>query len=156
MRAVKKFADAGGLVAGFCNGFQILTEAHILPGALIRNQGLRYICKTISLVTVTTDSPFTNALSKDQVLRVPIAHGEGCYTADPATLDQLEAEDRIVFRYQDNPNGSMRDIAGILSAGRNVMGMMPHPERVSDPLMPGTDGLGVFESMLTAMAQNSR
>ena len=87
---------------------------------------------------------------------MPIAHGEGCYTADQATLDQLEAEDRIVFRYQDNPNGSMRDIAGILSAGRNVMGMMPHPERVSDPLMPGTDGLGVFESMLTAMAQNSR
>lgn len=156
MRAVKKFADAGGLVAGFCNGFQILTEAHILPGALIRNQGLRYICKTIPLVTSTTNSPFTNALSKNQVLRVPIAHGEGCYTADQATLDQLEAEDRIVFRYQDNPNGSMRDIAGILSAGRNVMGMMPHPERVSDPLMPGTDGLGVFESMLTAMAQNSR
>ncbi|MBM3758684.1 MAG: phosphoribosylformylglycinamidine synthase subunit PurQ [Acidobacteria bacterium] len=156
MRAVKKFADGGGLVAGFCNGFQILTEAHILPGALIRNKGLRYICKTIELETATTNSPFTNALSKGQVLRVPIAHGEGCYTADEATLDQLEAEDRVVFRYKDNPNGSMRSIAGILSAGRNVMGMMPHPERVADPLMPGTDGLQVFQSMLTALAANSR
>lgn len=156
MRAVKKFADGGGLVAGFCNGFQILTEAHILPGALIRNKGLRYICKTIELETATTNSPFTNTLSKGQVLRLPIAHGEGCYTADGATLDQLEAEDRVVFRYKDNPNGSMRSIAGILSAGRNVMGMMPHPERVADPLMPGTDGLQVFQSMLTALAASSR
>jgi len=156
MRAVKKFADAGGLVAGFCNGFQILTEAHILPGALIRNKGLRYICKTVGLETVSTNSPFTNALKPGAVLQIPIAHGEGCYTADEATLDQLVGEDRIVFRYTDNPNGSMRDIAGILSAGRNVMGMMPHPERVSDPLMPGTDGLGVFHSMLNSLAQISR
>jgi phosphoribosylformylglycinamidine synthase I len=156
MRAVKKFADAGGLVAGFCNGFQILTEAHILPGALIRNKGLRYICKTVGLETVSTNSPFTNALKPGAVLQIPIAHGEGCYTADEATLDQLVAEDRIVFRYTDNPNGSMRDIAGILSAGRNVMGMMPHPERVSDPLMPGTDGLGVFQSMLNSLAAISR
>ena len=156
MRAVKKFADEGGLVAGFCNGFQILTEAHILPGALIRNAGLRYICKTVGLVTATTNSPFTNCLEAGSVLRVPIAHGEGCYTADPKTLDELEADDRIVFRYQENPNGSMRDIAGILSSGRNVMGMMPHPERVSDPLMPGTDGLGVFQSMLTALARISK
>lgn len=156
MRAVKKFADAGGLVAGFCNGFQILTEAHILPGALIRNKGLRYICKTVALETVSINSPFTNALKPGAVLQIPIAHGEGCYTADEATLDQLAAEDRIVFRYKDNPNGSMRDIAGILSAGRNVMGMMPHPERVSDPLMPGTDGLGVFQSMLNSLAAISR
>jgi len=156
MRAVKKFADEGGLVAGFCNGFQILTEAHILPGALIRNAGLRYICKTVGLVTATTNSPFTNCLEAGSVLRVPIAHGEGCYTADPKTLDELEADDRIVFRYHENPNGSMRDIAGILSSGRNVMGMMPHPERVSDPLMPGTDGLGVFQSMLTALARISK
>ena len=156
MRAVKKFADSGGLVAGFCNGFQILTEAHILPGALIRNKGLRYICKTVGLETVSTNSPFTNALKPGAVLQIPIAHGEGCYTADEATLDQLVAEDRIVFRYTDNPNGSMRDIAGILSAGRNVMGMMPHPERVSDPLMPGTDGLGVFQSMLNSLAAISR
>lgn len=156
MRAVKKFADAGGQVAGFCNGFQILTEAHILPGALIRNAGLRYICKTIGLVTATTDSPFTNALEKGQVLQVPIAHGEGCYTADAATLDRLEAEDRVVFRYTNNPNGSMRDIAGIINEGRNVMGMMPHPERVSDPLMPGTDGLRIFQSMMAALARTSR
>jgi phosphoribosylformylglycinamidine synthase I len=156
MRAVKKFADAGGLVAGFCNGFQILTEAHILPGALIRNKGLRYICKTVGLETVSANSPFTNALTPGAVLQIPIAHGEGCYTADEATLDQLAAEDRILFRYTDNPNGSMREIAGILSAGRNVMGMMPHPERVSDPLMPGTDGLGVFQSMLNSLAAISR
>ena len=155
MRAVKKFADAGGPVAGFCNGFQILTEAHILPGALIRNSGLRYICKTVGLVTATSDSPFTNQLEKGQVLHLPIAHGEGCYTADAATLDRLEADDRIVFRYEKNPNGSMRDIAGILNEGRNVMGIMPHPERVSDPLMPGTDGLAVFQSIMAAFARIS-
>lgn len=156
MKAVKKFADEGGLVAGFCNGFQILTEAHILPGALIRNKGLRYICKTVGLETVTSNSPFTNALTKGQVIEVPIAHGEGCYTADERTLDELEAEDRVVFRYTDNPNGSMRDIAGILSKGRNVMGMMPHPERASDPLMPSTDGLGIFQSILTALAETAK
>lgn len=155
MRAVKKFADAGGVVAGFCNGFQILTEAHILPGALIRNSGLRYICKTVGLVTATSDSPFTNQLEKGQVLHLPIAHGEGCYTADAGTLDRLEADDRIVFRYEKNPNGSMRDIAGILNEGRNVMGIMPHPERVSDPLMPGTDGLAVFQSIMAAFARIS-
>jgi phosphoribosylformylglycinamidine synthase I len=156
MKAVKKFADAGGLVAGFCNGFQILTEAHILPGALIRNKGLRYVCKTVGLETATSESPFTNQLKKGQVIQVPIAHGEGCYTADEALLDELEREDRVVFRYVDNPNGSMRNIAGILSAGRNVMGMMPHPERVADPLMPGTDGLAVFESIVSAYASLSR
>ncbi len=156
MRAVKRFAQAGGLVAGFCNGFQILTEAHILPGALIRNKGLRYICKTVDLVTATSNSAFTSALTNGQKIAVPIAHGEGCYVADDATLDQLEAEDRVVFRYADNPNGSMRDIAGILSPGRNVMGMMPHPERVSDPLMPGTDGLAIFESMVSSLARTSR
>jgi phosphoribosylformylglycinamidine synthase subunit PurQ / glutaminase len=155
MKAVKAFAAEGGLVAGFCNGFQILTEAHILPGALMRNKGLRYVCKTIELVTATTDSPFTHTLDRGQRLRVPIAHGEGCYTADNATLDRLEAEDRVVFRYAENPNGSMRDIAGILNEQRNVMGMMPHPERVSDPLMPGTDGLQVFQSMLAAFARVS-
>ena len=155
MRAVKKFADAGGLVAGFCNGFQILTEAHILPGALTRNSGLRYICKTVGLVTATSNSPFTNQLQKGQLLHVPIAHGEGCYTADAATLDRLEADDRIVFRYEKTPNGSARDIAGILNEDRNVMGMMPHPERVSDPLMPGTDGLAIFQSMMAAFTRIS-
>jgi phosphoribosylformylglycinamidine synthase subunit PurQ / glutaminase len=156
MRAVKAFAAQGGLVAGFCNGFQILTEVGLLPGALLRNAGLRFICKTVELETATTNSPFTNTLQKGQILRVPIAHGEGCYVAEDRVLDQLQAEDRIVFRYKENPNGSMRDIAGILNEGRNVMGMMPHPERVADPLMPGTDGLAVFESMLAAYAGLSR
>ena len=156
MKAVKKFADAGGLVAGICNGFQILTEAQILPGALIRNQGMRFICKTVGLETATSASAFTNRLKEGQVIQVPIAHGEGCYTAEAQVLDELEAEDRVVFRYVENPNGSLRDIAGILSAGRNVMGMMPHPERVADPLMPGTDGLAVFESIVSAYASLSR
>jgi len=156
MKAVKKFADAGGLVAGICNGFQILTEAQILPGALIRNQGMRFICKTVGLETATSASAFTNRLKEGQVIQVPIAHGEGCYTAEAQVLDELEAEDRVVFRYVENPNGSLRDIAGILSAGRNVMGMMPHPARVADPLMPGTDGLAVFESIVSAYASLSR
>ncbi len=153
MQAVKRFADDGGLVAGFCNGFQILTEAQILPGALIRNQGLRYICKTIKLSTATIDSPFTNSLQRGQILDVPIAHGEGCYTADERTLDLLAGEDRIAFTYVNNPNGSLRNIAGILNEKRNVLGMMPHPERVSDPLMPGTDGLFIFRSILAAFAR---
>ncbi len=153
MTAVKKFAADGGLVAGFCNGFQILTEAGLLPGALVRNTGLHFICKEVELETATTNSPFTNQLQKGQVLRVPIAHGEGCYTADVRTLDELEAEDRVVFRYVDNPNGSMRSIAGVLNAGRNVLGMMPHPERAADPLMTSTDGLAIFQSLLSAYAR---
>jgi phosphoribosylformylglycinamidine synthase subunit PurQ / glutaminase len=152
MRAVKQFAAAGGLVAGFCNGFQILVESGMLPGALIRNRGLKFICRPVELVTVTTNSRFTCQAKPGQVLRVPIAHGEGCYYADDRTLDELEAEDRVVFRYLDNPNGSLRDIAGILNRERNVMGMMPHPERASDPLMGSTDGLLVFQSMAAAMA----
>lgn len=152
MRSVKQFAAAGGLVAGFCNGFQILVESGMLPGALIRNRGLKFICRPVELVTVTSDSPFTCQAKPGQVLRVPIAHGEGCYYADDRTLDELEAEDRVVFRYLDNPNGSLRDIAGILNRERNVMGMMPHPERASDPLMGSTDGLLVFQSMAAAMA----
>ncbi|GAB4404111.1 MAG: phosphoribosylformylglycinamidine synthase subunit PurQ [Bryobacter sp.] len=153
MNEVRRFAEAGGPVAGFCNGFQILTEAGLLPGALVRNQGLHFICKTVELVTGTTNSPFTNQLSPGQILRVPIAHGEGCYTAEAAILDELEGEDRIAFRYRDNPNGSIRDIAGILNRGRNVLGMMPHPERASDPLMPSTDGLAIFQSLLNAYAR---
>lgn len=153
MGAVKKFAADGGFVAGFCNGFQILTEAGLLPGALIRNENLHFICKNVDLRTETVDSPFTNQMSKGQILRVPIAHGEGRYTADERTLDELEAEDRIAFRYVDNPNGSMRSIAGVLSAGRNVLGMMPHPERASDPLMPGTDGLALFQSLVASFVR---
>lgn len=153
MGAVKKFAADGGFVAGFCNGFQILTEAGLLPGALTRNENLHFICKTVDLRTETADSPFTNQMAKGQILRVPIAHGEGRYTADERTLDELEAEDRIAFRYVDNPNGSMRSIAGVLSAGRNVLGMMPHPERASDPLMPGTDGLALFQSLVASFVR---
>ncbi len=152
MRAVKKFAAEGGLVIGICNGFQILVEGGLLPGALIRNRGLKFICRPVDLITATADSPFTCQAKPGQVVTAPIAHGEGCYFADERTLDELEAEDRVVFRYADNPNGSLRDIAGILNRERNVMGMMPHPERASDPLMGSTDGLVVFQSMVSAMA----
>ena len=150
MQAVKRFAAAGGPVLGICNGFQVLVEAGLLPGALIRNRGLKFICRELRLSVATTNSPFTSAAKLGQVLRVPIAHGEGCYIADERTLDELEAEDRVAFRYIDNANGSMRDIAGILNKERNVMGLMPHPERVTESLMGGTDGLVVFESMLRA------
>ena len=150
MKAVRRFASDGGLVLGVCNGFQILVEAGLLPGALIRNRGLKFICREVRLRVETADSPFTSAGRKGQTLRLPIAHGEGCYFADERTLDELEAEDRIAFRYDGNPNGSLRDIAGILSRERNVMGMMPHPERATEPLMGSSDGLTVFQSMLGA------
>ena len=150
MKAVRRFAADGGLVLGVCNGFQILVEAGLLPGALIRNRGLKFICREVRLTVETADSPFTSAARKGQTLRLPIAHGEGCYFADERTLDELEAEDRIAFRYDGNPNGSLRDIAGILSRERNVMGMMPHPERATEPLMGSSDGLTVFQSMLSA------
>ena len=163
--AVKKFADAGGLVIGICNGFQILVESGLLPGALIRNRNLRFVCRTVHLKTVTLDSPFTNTLNGASPLAVPIAHGDGCYLADEATLDQLDNQDRVAFRYCDlagrvtdeaNPNGSLHNIAGVLSEGRNVLGMMPHPERASDPAMGSTDGLAVFRSMTAALAGAAR
>ena len=150
--AVKTFAAKGGLVIGICNGFQILTECHLLPGALVRNTNLRYICKPVGLRIETTDTPFTNQAEKGQIVTFPIAHGEGRFTADEATLDQLEAEDRVVFRYVDNPNGSLRDIAGICNKERNVLGLMPHPERATDALMGSTDGLIVFRSIVSAFA----
>ena len=150
MAAVKKFAADGGLVLGICNGFQILVEAGLLPGALIRNRGLKFICREVGLRPGTLDSPFTCAAQMDRTYRVPIAHGEGCYFADERTLDELEAEDRIAFRYVDNPNGSLRDIAGILSPERNVMGMMPHPEDATEPLMGSCDGLVVLQSLIAA------
>ena len=153
MGAIKKFAADGGLVLGVCNGFQILVESGLLPGALLRNRSLRFICKEVGLRVETTDSPFTNAARKGDVLRMPIAHGEGCYYADERTLDELEGEDRVAFRYVENPNGSLRDIAGILNRERNVLGMMPHPERASDPLMGSADGLAVFHSLLQAVPQ---
>jgi len=152
MSAIKKFAESGGLVLGICNGFQILVEAGLLPGALLRNADLKFHCHNVTLRTETTDSPFTSRLHKGQTLTLPIAHGEGRYFADEKTLDELEAEDRVAFRYVgDNPNGSVRDIAGILNSGRNVLGMMPHPERACDPLMGSTEGLGILESMLSAV-----
>ncbi len=153
MSAVREFAAEGGPVLGICNGFQILTEAGLLPGALVRNQGLRYVCKIIDLVAQTSNSRFTSEVRPGATLRIPIAHGEGCYYADERTLDQLEAEDRVVFRYADNPNGSLRNIAGILNEKRNVMGMMPHPERASDPLMGSTDGSAILSSFLSGVGR---
>jgi len=151
MQSIRKFAADGGLVLGICNGFQILAESGLLPGALVRNRGLKFICKPVPLSVETTNSPFTADAVKGQRLMLPIAHGEGCYIADERTLDQLEAEDRVVLRYLYNPNGSMRDIAGILNEGRNVMGMMPHPERASEPLMGCSDGLVILQSMVSAL-----
>jgi phosphoribosylformylglycinamidine synthase len=148
MKAVSRFAADGGLVLGICNGFQILVEAGLLPGALLRNASLKFVCRDVHLRVETTRSPFTAGAERGEILRVPIAHGEGCYVADEPTLDELEGEDRVVFRYLDNPNGSLRNIAGILNRERNVLGMMPHPERASDPLMGSTDGLTVFHSMI--------
>ncbi|MBV8069647.1 MAG: phosphoribosylformylglycinamidine synthase subunit PurQ [Acidobacteriaceae bacterium] len=156
MRAITEFAREGGLVAGICNGFQVLTEAGLLPGALVRNASLKFICKTVPLAVVTTNSPFTHQAAKGQTLRIPVAHGEGCYIADEKTLDELEAEDRVLFRYLENCNGSMRDIAGIVNKERNVMGMMPHPERAADPLLGGTDGLTILNSLIHAQVAVSK
>ena len=156
MQAVKRFASAGGPVLGVCNGFQILTETGLLPGALVRNAGLKFVCKTVPLEIVTTDSPFTHKTTRGQTLSLPVAHGDGCYVADERTLDQLAAEDRIVLRYREACNGSLRNIAGILNAGRNIMGMMPHPERAADPLMGSTDGLAILDSLVSIGVGASR
>ncbi len=152
MGAVRKFAADGGLVLGICNGFQILVESGLLAGALVRNRYRRFICRELPIRVETADSPFTCQAEKGQVLRLPIAHGEGCFVADERTLDELEREDRVAFRYLENANGSLRAIAGILNRERNVLGMMPHPERATDPLMGSTDGLAVFRSMVGALA----
>lgn len=152
MTPIKRFARAGGLVAGICNGFQVLLECGLLPGALVRNRNLKFICRELPIRVETTNSPFTRRAEKGQILRIPIAHGEGCYVADERTLDKLEAEDRVAFRYEENVNGSLRAIAGILSRERNVLGMMPHPERATNALMGSTDGLVVLESMLDALS----
>ncbi len=152
MTAVKRFAADGGLVAGICNGFQILVESGLLPGALLRNRGLKFICRQVDLRVETAASPFTAGAVKGQILRMPIAHNEGCYYADEKTLDQLEAEDRVLLRYVDNPNGSLRNIAGVLNPQRNVMGMMPHPDRACDTLMGSTDGRLILASMAHSLA----
>ncbi len=160
MQSVKKFAAGGGLVLGICNGFQILCEAGLLPGALMRNAGLKYICKQVYLRTETTDSPFTNKLAQGQVVQIPIGHMEGNYFCDEHTLADLKRDDRIVFRYSEtdgaitaaaNPNGSLENIAGILNEGRNVLGMMPHPDRSSERLLGSADGLLVFQSLVSAL-----
>ena len=159
MRAVADFASRGGVVLGICNGFQVLIEAGLLPGALMRNTGLRFVCRDVHLRVETSGSPFTCALNAGAVIRVPVAHHDGNYLADAETLARLKAEDRIAFRYcrpdgsaGDNPNGSLDDIAGVLSANRRVLGTMPHPERLADPALGGTDGAGVFRSLVRAMA----
>ncbi|NJD17843.1 MAG: phosphoribosylformylglycinamidine synthase subunit PurQ, partial [Gemmatimonadetes bacterium] len=146
MRAVEAHARAGGLLLGICNGFQVLCEAGILPGALARNAGLSFVCRWVRVRVEATDTPFTARYRRGDVLRLPVAHGEGRYVADPATLDLLEREGRIVFRYDagDNPNGAERDIAGITNEGRNVVGMMPHPERAAEALLGSADGAALF------------
>ena len=152
MTAIKAHADRGGAVLGVCNGFQVLTEAGMLPGALMRNAGLKFVCRPVPLTVEETQSSFTRHYDKGQEITIPVAHGEGNYYADDETLDRLEGEGRVVFRYRDNPNGSARDIAGILNEKRNVLGLMPHPERVVDPATGGTDGRALFQSLIEALS----
>ncbi|PKP74364.1 MAG: phosphoribosylformylglycinamidine synthase subunit PurQ [Alphaproteobacteria bacterium HGW-Alphaproteobacteria-6] len=150
--ALRDFAASGGFVLGICNGFQILTETGLLPGALMRNAGLRFVCKPVGLRVATPDSAFTGGWRRDDRLILPVAHHDGNYAIDDAGLARLRAEDRIAFRYDDNPNGSVDAIAGVLSANRRVLGMMPHPERAVDPALGGADGSVLFRSLLAAMA----
>lgn len=161
MEAVISFANQGGIVIGICNGFQILCESGLLPGALLRNQNQKFICKNIYLKPMTIDSPLTAKLDKNTALKIPIAHAEGRYYADESTLETLEVNHQILFKYCDehgritaeaNPNGAARNIAGICNRDRNVMGMMPHPERASEEILGNTDGRGLFESLLSSVA----
>lgn len=150
--AVKSFAEKGGHVLGICNGFQVLTESGLLPGALLRNATLKYVCKALDLRVATRDSAFTSGWQAGQVIRIPIAHHDGNYTIDDEGLKRLRDEDRIAFTYVDNPNGATGDIAGVLSANRRVLGMMPHPERMAEAAHGGTDGSVLFRSLMQAMA----
>ncbi|MCX6905862.1 MAG: phosphoribosylformylglycinamidine synthase subunit PurQ [Verrucomicrobia bacterium] len=160
MQAVRKFAEDGGLVIGICNGFQILCEAGLLPGALIRNRSLQFRCEHIFLKVATPDSPFTCKVPPGKLLRIPVAHGEGCYFADEATLAKLQAKDQILWQYgtaqgevteSASPNGSVLNIAGICNDRRNVAGLMPHPERACEAILGSTDGRLVFESMISTL-----
>jgi len=150
--AVQRHAARGGFVLGICNGFQVLTEMGLLPGALMRNAGLRFICKVVELRVATSASPYTCGYARGQVIALPVAHHDGNYVVDAATLARLQGEDRVAFSYVDNPNGSMGDIAGVLSANRRVLGMMPHPERADDPAQGGSDGAELFAGLIGKMA----
>ncbi|MBN9555940.1 MAG: phosphoribosylformylglycinamidine synthase subunit PurQ [Alphaproteobacteria bacterium] len=154
MRAIKAHADRGGAVLGICNGFQVLTEAHLLPGALMRNANLQFVCRPVALEVNETQSAFTRKYEHGQRVVFPVAHGDGNYFADDETLNRLEGEGRVALRYApgQNPNGSARDIAGILNQKRNVLGLMPHPERVVDPLLGGTDGIKLFQGLLETLS----
>jgi phosphoribosylformylglycinamidine synthase len=155
MGAIADFAAAGGPVVGICNGFQVLTEAGLLPGALQKNAGLKFICDTVTVRVETVDSVLTNRCEVGAELSLPINHFEGNYVCDPSTLARLRAEDRVVLRYVGNPNGSVDDIAGICNEGRNVVGLMPHPERASDALLGSVDGVLLLESLLAAATDRS-
>jgi len=166
MRSVADFADGGGLVLGICNGFQVLAEAGLVPGALLRNRSLRFLGREVSIAAEELDTPFTHALNAAGPLRMPIAHGEGCFFADEPTLDALEADRRVLFRYVDdageraaeddrvaNPNGSLRAIAGVMNAAGNVAGLMPHPERASEAILGSEDGAGIVRSLVESAAR---
>ncbi|HWP63008.1 MAG TPA: phosphoribosylformylglycinamidine synthase subunit PurQ [Candidatus Binatia bacterium] len=168
MRAVADFAAAGGLVLGICNGFQILAEAHLVPGVLLRNRSLRFVCREVLVGPERLDSPFTKAIGERRPLRLPIAHGEGCYYADEATLDALEASGGVLFRYlradgrpaldpddPANPNGSLRAIAGVTNAAGNVAGLMPHPERAAEAILGSDDGLLILRSFVESAAERA-
>jgi phosphoribosylformylglycinamidine synthase len=161
MASLREFAQNGGFVWGICNGFQVLCEAGLLPGALIRNRHLRFVCEPVLLRVEETETPFTNQCTRGELLTIPIKHGEGCYIADPATLEQIEQNGQVVLRYVDasgratpeaNPNGSLNNIAGIVNARRNVFGLMPHPEHVVEKAVGGEDGLKLFKSLIAAHA----
>ena len=169
MRAVAGFADEGGLVLGICNGFQVLTEAHLLPGALLRNRGLRFVSREVSIAAERLDTPFTHLIDGQRGLRMPVAHGEGAYFADEATLDVLEANGQVLFRYvradgsraggeedRANPNGSLRAVAGVLNAAGNVAGLMPHPETAVEAVLGSDDGLGIIASFVASAAERER
>ena len=150
--SVVEHANRGGFVLGVCNGFQVLTETGLLPGALMRNAGLKFVCKTIGLKVETTDSAYTSDYTKEQVINVPVAHHDGNYTADAELVARLQGEDRVAFTYTDNPNGAVADIAGVLSENRRVLGMMPHPERAVDAAHGGTDGVAMFSALMGQLA----